>query len=179
MRLPHSADPRGLLPSRAHPEHRKTRKDLEKEHQIGFAEVGVLSLIGLTLAWNIENQVRKCEERKDKEEEGQKKREDRENHRRENGYHDRTADLRRNQRSPESSRSSNRGDRDASESYARDPRRRQSVDHRAESRRDDRYRSQTRRYEPRDNHRYGSQSQYHDPRDLDLAGRGRSRRDSC
>ncbi|KAI0397796.1 hypothetical protein F5Y17DRAFT_454681 [Xylariaceae sp. FL0594] len=61
--------PRDYLPSRAHPEHRKHRKQLEKEHPFGFKEFAVLGLIGLTLAWDIEKQVEKREQRKDKERE--------------------------------------------------------------------------------------------------------------
>ncbi|KAF2968755.1 hypothetical protein GQX73_g4833 [Xylaria multiplex] len=178
MRLSPPADPRNLLPSRAHPEHRQTRKQLEKQHQIGLKEVGVLSLIGLTLAWNIENQVRKCEEKKQKGEEEQRKRDDQEHYQRENSYHDRAVDSRRSHRSPYRNRSSGRGDWDGIENYARGPRRQQSVGYRTNSRRDDQYRGEMPRHDPQDNRRYGSKYQYDDPRDLDLAGRGGSRRDS-
>ncbi|KAH8681482.1 hypothetical protein BX600DRAFT_446666 [Xylariales sp. PMI_506] len=60
-------DPRKMLPSRADPEHRGRRKELEKKHGYGYVEPLVLGMIGITLAWNIENQVRKAEERKEKE----------------------------------------------------------------------------------------------------------------
>ncbi|KAI1425411.1 hypothetical protein F5Y12DRAFT_374502 [Xylaria sp. FL1777] len=185
MRLSPSADPRNLLPSRAHPEHRQTRKQLEKEHPFSFAQVATLGLIGLTLAWDIEKQVKKREERNDKEEAERTKRDDRDRDRdscrgrgrREKEYHDRSPDSRRGHRAPERSRTGRKDDRGASESYARDPRRLQSLDYRGDTRRDfDGYRVQMPRHDIRDTYRYGSQ--YGDPRGLDLDGRRRSRRDS-
>ncbi|GAW19943.1 hypothetical protein ANO14919_094360 [Xylariales sp. No.14919] len=173
MRLSPPTDPRNLLPSRAHPEQRHNRKQLEKQYQIGLTEVGVLGLIGLTLAWNIEHQVQKCEQRKDKEEAEQKKREGRERHQRGNAYYDATTDPRRNHRAPDSSRSSKRSDWDVSESSSRDRRRRQSVGYRADSNC-----SHMPRHSLHDDRRYGNQYQYNDPRDTDLAGRRRSHLDS-
>ncbi|KAI0433696.1 hypothetical protein F5Y09DRAFT_298536 [Xylaria sp. FL1042] len=163
MKLSSPPDPRNLLPSRAHPEHRQHRKKLEKEHPFSFAQVATLGLIGLTLAWDMDKQVQKHEERKGKE---NAERDERERRRREKG--NRESDSRRDHRAPDSSRTRKRGGWDgASESYAHDPRRRQSVDYRADLRRNDGYRSQTPRYDPRDDYRYEAQT-----------GRGRSRRDS-
>ncbi|KAI8948920.1 hypothetical protein F4801DRAFT_580958 [Xylaria longipes] len=76
--MPSPVDPRRLLPSHAEPKERHRRKQLEKEHAVGLKEVAVLGLIGLTLAWDIDKQVRKKEEQKEKEEAEQKKREERE-----------------------------------------------------------------------------------------------------
>ncbi|KAI1804144.1 hypothetical protein F4811DRAFT_521709 [Daldinia bambusicola] len=64
-------NPRNYLPSRAHPEHRSRRKQLEKEHPFTWKEPLVLGLIGIGLAWNIEKQVQKHEERKEREEQQQ------------------------------------------------------------------------------------------------------------
>ncbi|KAI0457669.1 hypothetical protein F5B21DRAFT_501059 [Xylaria acuta] len=175
--MPLPIDPRRLLPSRAEPEQRQKRKQLEKEHAVGLAEVAVLGLIGLTLAWDIDKQVHKKEEQKEKEEAEQKKREERERRRRGEAIHDGTSDHRRDYRSSSGSgRRSERGGQSASGSYARDPRRRQSVDHRADTRYDDRYRDPTPRHDSRDYRRYDSP--YDEMRDLDRAERGRSRRDS-
>ncbi|KAK6948562.1 hypothetical protein Daesc_010332 [Daldinia eschscholtzii] len=60
-------NPRNYMPSRAHPEHRSHRKQLEKEHPFTWKEPLVLGLIGIGLAWNIEKQVQKREERKEQE----------------------------------------------------------------------------------------------------------------
>ncbi|KAI1734505.1 hypothetical protein F4680DRAFT_438095 [Xylaria scruposa] len=176
--MPSPVDPRRLLPSRAEPQERKRRKELEKEAAVGLTEVAVLGLIGLTLAWDIDKQVHKKEEQKEKEEAEQRKREERERRRREKAFHDGTFDPRRNYMvsSDGGSRRSERDDRSASGSYARDPRRRQSVDYRADPRYDDRYRDRTPRYDPRAYHRYDRP--YEEMRDYDLAERGRSRRDS-
>ncbi|KAI0200400.1 hypothetical protein F4808DRAFT_169835 [Astrocystis sublimbata] len=184
-------DPRGLLPSRADPEHRKHRKELEKGHGVCLTEVAVLGLIGLTMAWDMEKQVRKKEERKDKAELEQKEREKRDQRRRGRSTHDGRSDSRRGYvPSDGGSRRSGRGGRDgrddtnASQSYARDPRRRQSVDPRADPRYfDDRYRDYGRdqerapRHESRDHRRYESPYD-EDMRKADMAERGRSRRDS-
>lgn len=167
-------DPRKYLPSKAHPEHRQQRKQLEKEAAVGLTEVAALGLIGLTLAWDIEKQVQKHEEKKDKEEAERKRREERE--------------ARRGRgKSAHGSLSSrdyttSRGGR----SSGGDPRRHQSVDYRADPRYDDRYREREREQkprpkDPRDNRqpnyrRY--EGRYDDPRDLDRSERGRSRRDS-
>ncbi|KAH8159738.1 hypothetical protein CIB48_g8507 [Xylaria polymorpha] len=174
--MPSPVDPRRLFPSRADPEHRQRRKELEKEHSVGLKEVAVLGLIGLTLVWDIDKQVRKKEEQKEKEEAEQKKQEEREHHRREKASHDGTFDHRRDHVSSDGSRKSERGDQRTSGSYARDPRRRQSVDHRANTRYDDRYRDRTPRYNSRDYRQHDSP--YDDMRDSDQAGRRRSRRDS-
>ncbi|KAI0117204.1 hypothetical protein F4814DRAFT_279574 [Daldinia grandis] len=61
-------NPRNYMPSRAHPEHRSRRKELEKEHPFTWKEPLVLGMIGIGLAWNIEKQVQKREERKEREE---------------------------------------------------------------------------------------------------------------
>ncbi|ROW09470.1 hypothetical protein VMCG_02444 [Cytospora schulzeri] len=53
-------DPR---PSRAHPEHRATRKQLEKEHGYGWVPPVILGLVGLTLAFDVAKDVEKAEEK--------------------------------------------------------------------------------------------------------------------
>ncbi|KAI8635308.1 hypothetical protein F5Y19DRAFT_469176 [Xylariaceae sp. FL1651] len=169
-------DPRKFLPSRAHPEHRAYRKQLEKEHPFGFTQMAVLGMLGLTLAWDIEKQVQKHEERKDKEEAEQKKREDRERRRREKAIRNGTWDPRREHMGSGTSQpsiergSSSRGG--APRGYTPDPRRRQSVDYRANPRYEDRYPDARPRYEPRYDPRYD------DLNDLDRTERGRGRRDS-
>lgn len=67
-RLP---DPR---PSRAHPEHRKLRKELEKEHGYGWVPPMLLALLGVTLAFDITKDVEKHEQRHKQEEEEEKER---------------------------------------------------------------------------------------------------------
>ncbi|KAI3329045.1 hypothetical protein HD806DRAFT_270546 [Xylariaceae sp. AK1471] len=174
-------DPRKYLPSRAHPEHRQQRKQLEKEHPFGLTQVAALGLIGLTLAWDIEKQVQKHEEKKDKEEAEQKKREDREGRRRAKSTHSASNDHRRDYMASKSNRASERRGGSASESYARDPRYRQSVVYRVDPKYDDRYRDQKPRHDLRENYQYDNRrydSRYDDLRDLDQAERGRSRRDS-
>ncbi|ROW15229.1 hypothetical protein VPNG_02908 [Cytospora leucostoma] len=67
-------DPR---PSRAHPEHRAHRKQLEKEHGYGWVPPVVLGLLGITLAFDVTKDVEKTEERhkrEDAEEEERKRR---------------------------------------------------------------------------------------------------------
>ncbi|KAI1381738.1 hypothetical protein F4677DRAFT_2011 [Hypoxylon crocopeplum] len=76
-------DPRGYLPSRAHPEHRSTRKELEKQHPFGWTEPLILGMLGVGLAWNIEKQVKKHEDRKDREEREREERDERRRRRRE------------------------------------------------------------------------------------------------
>ena len=180
MRIKSPPDPRNLLPSRADPEHRKYRKELEKEHPFGFTEIATLGLIGLTLAWDIDKQVQKCAEKKGKEDaEGeQAKRDERGRRQRDKEYHDRTPDRRRDHRGSESSRSSRKGDLGASERYGNDPRRRQSLSYRDDTRRDDGYRDYKPRYDPRDHDDYRSGSRYDDRRGSEPASRRRSRRDS-
>ncbi|KAI1394109.1 uncharacterized protein F4822DRAFT_37019 [Hypoxylon trugodes] len=84
----HPADPRTYLPSRAHPEHRSHRKQLEKEHPFSWTEPLVLGMLGVGLAWNIEKQVRKHEERKEREGQDTKDRDDRRRRRRERQIRD-------------------------------------------------------------------------------------------
>ncbi|KAJ4406819.1 hypothetical protein N0V82_010045 [Gnomoniopsis sp. IMI 355080] len=64
-------DPR---PSRAHPEHRKLRKELEKEHGYGWVPPVILALLGVTLAYDVTKDVEKKEERHKKDEEDDEKR---------------------------------------------------------------------------------------------------------
>lgn len=61
-----SIDPRNLLPSRADPKARGARKELEKASNYSFAEPLALGLAAVGLIWNMEKQVQKCEERKQK-----------------------------------------------------------------------------------------------------------------
>lgn len=66
-------DPR---PSRAHPEHRATRKQLEKENGYGWVPPVILGLVGLTLAFDVSKDVEKAEEKhkkREEEEEGRKR----------------------------------------------------------------------------------------------------------
>ncbi|KAK3943804.1 hypothetical protein QBC46DRAFT_351094 [Diplogelasinospora grovesii] len=52
-------DPR---PSKAHPEHRSHRKELEKNHPAyGWVPVAALAMTGLLLAFNVEKDVERCE----------------------------------------------------------------------------------------------------------------------
>ncbi|KAI0466487.1 hypothetical protein F4859DRAFT_303132 [Xylaria cf. heliscus] len=175
--MPSPIDPRRFLPSRAEPDERQKRKQLEKEHAIGFKEVTVLSLIGIGLAWDIDKQVRKKEEKREKEEAERKRREEREERecrRRGRGSHGGASDSRRDYMSSfDGSRRREQGDRSSSRGYAHDPRRRQSVDHRADMRYNDRYGDRTPRYDSRAYHRPHDES-----RSRDQAGSGRSRRDS-
>lgn len=55
-------DPR---PSKAHPEERARRKQLEKEHGYGWVPPVVLGLLGLTLAYDVTQDVQKYEKMKD------------------------------------------------------------------------------------------------------------------
>lgn len=66
LSVPRPPDPR---PSKAHPEHRKRRKELEEKHG-GYEWVPYLglALTGLVLAFNVEKDVAKCEKRKEKQE---------------------------------------------------------------------------------------------------------------
>ncbi|KAK8028676.1 hypothetical protein PG991_005732 [Apiospora marii] len=63
-------DPRDLLPSRADPEHRSHRKELEKQHGYGYTEPLILAAIGIGL-------MRKHEERKDEAERAAEERRER------------------------------------------------------------------------------------------------------
>lgn len=55
MKMPRFSppNPRNALPSRADTEARKLRKDLEKEHSYGYKEPILLTLLGITLFWNV------------------------------------------------------------------------------------------------------------------------------
>lgn len=79
-------DPR---PSRADPEARRVRKEMEKEHSYEWIPPIVLGLIGITLAWDVAKDVSKCEERKEK---GEKERENKDDERK---RHKREKDIRR------------------------------------------------------------------------------------
>lgn len=78
-------DPR---PSRADPEHRRLRKELEKEHNYEWVPPIVLGLLGITLAWDVAKDVSKCEERKEKEEKERKERDERRRSSRRGRYND-------------------------------------------------------------------------------------------
>ncbi|KAI1766197.1 hypothetical protein GGR53DRAFT_464599 [Hypoxylon sp. FL1150] len=112
MGKPSPVNPRGYLPSHAHPEHRSARKELEKEHPFGWTEPLILGMIGVGLAWNIEKQVQKHEERKDREEKEQKEREERRRRRREQQIRNGTFDPRAQDTGSQSSRG-RRGSRPA------------------------------------------------------------------
>lgn len=64
-------DPR---PSKAHPEHRKLRKELEKEHGYGWVPPVILALLGVTLAYDVTKDVEKHEQKHKQEEEEEEKR---------------------------------------------------------------------------------------------------------
>lgn len=64
-------DPR---PSKAHPEHRKLRKELEKEHGYGWIPPVILALLGVTLAYDVTKDVEKHEQKHKQEEEEEEKR---------------------------------------------------------------------------------------------------------
>jgi len=57
-------DPRS---SKAHPEHRSQRKQWEKQHSYAFEWMSwvALALTGVAVAFDIEKDVRRCEERKE------------------------------------------------------------------------------------------------------------------
>ncbi|KAI1409085.1 hypothetical protein F5Y13DRAFT_170638 [Hypoxylon sp. FL1857] len=186
-------DPRGYLPSRAHPEHRSRRKELEKEHPFGWKEPLVLGLLGIGLAWNIEKQVQKHEERKEREEHEGKEREERRRHRREQQIRNGTFDPRNQDRDSRSESRSNRdrrsghprggSDRGSDRSMARD-----TVDLERDHR-SHRNRVQSLDMSRRENPRYIEDDPYYeqyrydrrydddDRRDREYHG-GRSRRDS-
>ncbi|KAI0019524.1 hypothetical protein F4780DRAFT_439388 [Xylariomycetidae sp. FL0641] len=184
-RLP--PDPRKLLPRHADPEHRSRRKQLEKEHPYSWQAPLVLGLIGVSLAWNMENQVRKHEEKKDKQQQQaaeQQRRDDRE--RRPRRREDRTRSEPRRERSAEwrpSERASGRS-RGASR-HPRDPDeyppiRHASVDQRYDPRLQSRPRYDIRYADPSVD-RYMEEEAYgdEDHREPEGSSRGRrSRRDS-
>lgn len=76
-------DPRNLLASRADPEHRAARKELEKKHPFGYKEPLLLTMLGIGLIWNIEKQVKDKTERKMKDEQEKEEKEERRRRRRE------------------------------------------------------------------------------------------------
>ncbi|KAI1168683.1 hypothetical protein F5B18DRAFT_190954 [Nemania serpens] len=176
-------DPRKHLPSRAEPEQRQRRKELEKEHSVSLSEVVKLGLIGLTLAWNIEKQVEKHEKNKEKEEAEQRRPEEREHHRRrgESASRDRTYRPRRDYAAAGDRSESERRGRTVAGTYARDPRRHQSMDYRADAgagaRYDDRRRDPIPRQEPRDYIRYYA-SPHDYPTTSEWVDRSGRRRDS-
>ncbi|KAI1779770.1 hypothetical protein F4818DRAFT_437074 [Hypoxylon cercidicola] len=97
-------NPKGYMPSNAHPEHRSARKELEKQHPFGWTEPLVLGMLGIGLAWNIEKQVQKHEERKGREEQEQEEREERRRRRREQQIRSGTFDPRAQDSGSQSSR---------------------------------------------------------------------------
>ncbi|KAK4450647.1 hypothetical protein QBC34DRAFT_459722 [Podospora aff. communis PSN243] len=60
-------DPR---PSKANPEHRNLRKEWEKQHSNAFEwiELVGLALTGLAVAFDVERDLRKCEEKRERKE---------------------------------------------------------------------------------------------------------------
>ncbi|KAI1852437.1 hypothetical protein JX266_002615 [Neoarthrinium moseri] len=168
-------DPRKVLPSRADPEHRSKRKELEKKHGYGYTEPLVLAMLGVGLVWNIENQVSKHEKRKEEEEEREKQREERRRRRRDDHGRSSTWDVRDGDRSDRSDRGSSRYDyrddhRDDPRDYKYDTR-----DHRDEPRRLEFRDQEYRRY--RDEYKdYRNDYRYADRRDGSV--RRSNRRDS-
>lgn len=67
--------PTNLRPSRADPEARRVRKELEKQHNYEWVPPILLGLLGITLAFDVAKDVEKHEERhKKREEEGEQRR---------------------------------------------------------------------------------------------------------
>ncbi|GAP83575.1 hypothetical protein SAMD00023353_0200480 [Rosellinia necatrix] len=157
-------DLRKYLPSGADPEEREKRKQLEKTHGIGFMEVALLGMLGATLAWDIEKQVKEHEERHEKRkaaEAKQRRRDDRhrdrEHERRSRsaaGYTVASGDSRRSERVG--------SDRDA-------PPRHRSIDYRGDAWRDDQCRERAPQYEARDDPRHSGS---HDDSRYSDRGRG-------
>ncbi|KAI0890442.1 uncharacterized protein GGS22DRAFT_13639 [Annulohypoxylon maeteangense] len=184
-----TANPRAYLPSRAHPEHRSARKELEKEHPFDWTGPLVLGMIGIGLAWDIEKQVKKREERKEREGQESNEKDERRRRRREqqirNGTFD--PDAQDNDSYSQSSRDrrsshAGRSDRGSDRSVAKD-----TVDlEKGRRSRRDRGRSVDRREDPRyiEDDLYYEQSRY--DRGYDDSQKyqdyydhgGRSRRDS-
>ena len=70
-------DPR---PSKAHPQHREARKQIEKKYSDGFEWIPwlALALTGAAVAFDIEKDVRKCEEKKERKEREREREKERE-----------------------------------------------------------------------------------------------------
>ncbi|KAI4603745.1 hypothetical protein KJ359_003565 [Pestalotiopsis sp. 9143b] len=171
-------DPRKVLPSRADPEHRSRRKELEKEHGYGYTEPLILAALGIGLIWNIEQQVEKREKRKDEEEQKEKEREERRKQRRENQIRagtwqpgdersDRGSSSRYNDYDYSRDGSSRRG----RDEYRDEPRQSHRDDPRRADYRDYEYRGYRDQYND-----YRNDTRYEDRRDGSL--RRSSRRDS-
>ncbi|KAI1130716.1 hypothetical protein F5Y10DRAFT_107184 [Nemania abortiva] len=168
---------RNYLPSRADPDHRQMRKELEKKHSIGYKQVVVLGLLGVKLAWNIEQQVKKHEEKRDREEAEQRRRHDQERQRRERAFHERRFDPRRDYSKPDDSTRAQRGSWTTSENYSRETRRYHSPDYRVKSRHsEDQPRDERRRYHSQDSRQHDGP--YHVTRSFDQTEYIRRRRDS-
>ncbi|OIW32186.1 hypothetical protein CONLIGDRAFT_259749 [Coniochaeta ligniaria NRRL 30616] len=155
LNIPKPPDPR---PSKAHPEHRAKRKELEKKHG-GYEWVPYLglALTGLVLAFDVEKDVEKREKRKDRQDQ-----EPNNNGRRDRGESSRRHKSRDSRR--EEDRSSGRDrhrslDRDYDQDrYRYQDRGREERDHGREIREDDRPRLEGR---PRDYEYYdGGRREY-------------------
>lgn len=92
------------------------RKELEKKHGYGYKEPLILAMLGVGLVWNIENQVRKHEERKEEAKDKEQEEEERQRRRRHEKVRSGTWDPRLEQQSRErrSDRSDHSGTRDSS-----------------------------------------------------------------
>ncbi|KAK0715855.1 hypothetical protein B0H67DRAFT_252777 [Lasiosphaeris hirsuta] len=69
-KVPSKTVPPDPCPSRAHPEHRSQRKQLEKKHSDAFEWMSwvALGLAGLAVEFDVERDVRRCEERRERRE---------------------------------------------------------------------------------------------------------------
>ncbi|KAI0102087.1 hypothetical protein GGR51DRAFT_295177 [Nemania sp. FL0031] len=76
--MPSSFDSRSYFSSHADSYHRATRKKIEEKHSISLQPVGAFALMSVGLLWNIGKEVKKHEERKEKEEAERRMLEDRE-----------------------------------------------------------------------------------------------------
>ena len=71
MKAPPNPLPFDPRPSQAHPKERANRKQMEKENSgFNWLPIGVLALLGVTLAMDVEKDVKKCEKRKEEKEGG-------------------------------------------------------------------------------------------------------------
>ncbi|XDG06831.1 hypothetical protein ABKA04_006446 [Annulohypoxylon sp. FPYF3050] len=179
-----AANPRNYMPSRAHPEHRSMRKELEKEHPFDWTGPLVLGMLGIGLAWDIEKQVKKREERKDKEEQDARERDEhRRRRRREQQIRDGTFDPEARDRDTRSRSSHDRGsDRSVGKDTAELERGRRSRRDRGRSvgssrKEDPRYIEDDEYYEQSRYDRGSDDSSRYQDRDYQHYG-GRSRRDS-